>query len=326
MRRRDFIAGLGGVAALPFPANAQRRPVIGYMAIQSRESSESVAAAFRRGLSEGGFEDGRNVSIEYRFGDNQVARMPQIAEDLVSRKVDVIVAMGGSASSLAAKAAARGNLPVVFTTGDADPVTIGLVNSLARPETNVTGFSFLGGMLGAKRVEILRELVPGAATIGVLVNPKNHDSLSDTRDLQSAVLAGQQQLVAIEAGPADDLATALADLKERRVDALIVAADPTFTVRRTELAVLTARHGIPAIYQWNLFVRAGGLISYGAELDDGYRQTGLYTARVLKGEKPNDLPVLQPTKFMLSINLKTAKALGLGVPPTLLARADEVIE
>lgn len=326
MRRRSFIAGLGGALALPLAARAQRRPVIGYLAIQSRESSEPVIAAFIRGLGEGGFEDGRNVVIEYRFGDNRIDRMPQMAADLVRQKVNVIAAMGGSASSLAAKAAAAGQVPVVFTTGDADPVTIGLVDSLARPGRNITGFSFLGGLLGAKRVEILRELVPDAATIGVLVNPHNRDSLSDTRELQGAVLAGHQKMVMIEAGPADDLAAALAGVKARGVDVLIVAADPTFTIRRTELAVLAARHGIPAIYQWNLFVKAGGLISYGAELTDGYRQAGLYTARVLKGDKPGNLPVLQPTKFMLSINLKTAKALGLSVPPTLLARADEVIE
>lgn len=325
MRRRDFIAGLGGAATLPFAARAQQRPVVGYLAIAPRTASPRIDAGFFRGLAEAGFSDGRNVTVEYRSAEGRADRLSALAADLVARKVNVIAAMGGSASGLAAKAATA-SVPIVFTAGDADPVQAGLVASLARPGGNVTGVSFLGGMLGAKRLEILRELVPNAATIGVLLNPHNRTSQSDAAELQAAVVAGRQRLVVIAAGPADDLAAAFAGLRQQSIDALVVTADPTFTIRRTELAVLAARYGVPAIYQWNLFVAAGGLMSYGAELADGYRLAGLYTGRVLKGEKPADLPVLQPTKFNLAINLKTARALGLTVPPTLLARADEVIE
>jgi putative ABC transport system substrate-binding protein len=325
VRRREFIALAGGAAAWPLVARAQQRPVVGYLAIAPRNASPHIDAGFFRGLAEAGFSDDRNVTIEYRSAEGQADRLPALAADLVARKVNVIAAMGGSASPLAAKAATA-SVPIVFTAGDADPVQAGLVASLARPGGNITGVSFLGGMLGAKRLEILRELVPNAATIGVLVNPRNRTNQSNTEELQAAVIAGRQRLVVINAGPADDLAAAFAGLRQQNIDALVVTADPTFTIRRTELAVLAARHSVPAIYQWNLFVAAGGLMSYGAELADGYRLAGLYTGRVLKGEKPADLPVLQPTKFTLAINLKTARALGFTVPPSLLARADEVIE
>jgi putative ABC transport system substrate-binding protein len=325
MRRRAFIALAGAAAAWPVAASAQQRLSIGYLAIQRRTVSADLEAAFLRGLGEIGFGDGRNVTIDYRYAEGQPDRLSALAADLVARNVSVIAAMGGSASPLAAKAATA-RLPIIFTTGDADPVHAGLVASLARPGGNITGVSFLGGALGAKRLEILRELVPNAVTIGVLVNPQNRTNQSDTDELQAAVVAGRKRLVVIAAGPADDLAAAFEGLRSQNIDALVVTADPTFTIRRIELAVLAARYGMPTIYQWNLFVAAGGLISYGAELADGYRQAGVYTGRVLKGEKPADLPVLQPTKFNLAINLKTAKALGLTVPPTLLARADEVIE
>jgi putative ABC transport system substrate-binding protein len=326
MKRREFISLLSAaVAPWPHAARAQKRPTVGYLAIQRRAASAEVEAAFLRGLAETGFSDGRNVTMVFRYAEGQPDQLAALAADLVARNVSVIASMGGSASPLAAKAATS-RLPIVFTTGDADPVHAGLVASLARPGGNVTGVSFLGGFLGTKRLEILRELVPAAATIGVLVNPHNRTNRSDTEELQAAVIAGRQRLAVIAAGPTDDLAAAFAGLRAQGIDALIVTADPTFTIRRTELAVLSARHGVPTIYQWSLFVAAGGLISYGAELADGYRHAGVYTGRILKGEKPADLPVMQPTKFNLAINLKTARALGLAVPATMLARADEVIE
>jgi putative tryptophan/tyrosine transport system substrate-binding protein len=324
MKRREVIALLGGAAvAWPLTARAQQAPLIGYLATIPLSQHESLIAAFRRGMEQAGFVDGRNVRMEYRTADGRTERLPMLAAELVGHKVNLLAGMGGITAALAAKAAAS-NIPVIFTAGDADPVQAGLVQSLSRPGGNVTGFSFLGGMLGAKRLEILRELVPRAEVIGVLVNPLNQTTEIDRRELETAIVGGRQRLVAISVGPNGDLASAFAASK--KIDALVVTADPTFTNRRTELAVLTARLGIPAIYQWNLFVQVGGLISYGAELADGYRQAGVYAARVLKGEKPADLPVLQPTKFVLSINLKTAQALGLTVPPTLLARADDVIE
>ena len=327
MIRRTFIAALGSAAAWPVVARAQQRiPVIGYLTtVSSVAGAADLASAFRRGLAQAGFTDGRNVIIEYRHADGQTDRLPMLAGDLVSRRVDILAAMGGSASALAAKSATT-NIPIIFTAGDADPVEAGLVSSLARPGGNVTGFSFLGGKLGAKRLEVLRELVPNAKVIGVLVNPKNRSTEIDRRELETAIVGGGQQAAVIEVGPTDDLAAAFDDLAKKKVEALVVTADPTFTNRRTELAVLAARHILPTIYQWNLFVQVGGLMSYGTELADGFYQAGIYAGRVLKGEKPADLPVLQPTKFALAINLKTAKALGLIVPPSLLARADEVIE
>jgi ABC-type uncharacterized transport system substrate-binding protein len=324
MRRREFFSLLGGIAAaIPSGVRAQQAPLIGYLATIPLSQHEGLIAAFRRGMEQAGFVDGRNVRMEYRTADGRTERLPMLAAELAGHKVNLLAGMGGITAALAAKAAAA-NIPVIFTAGDADPVQAGLVQSLSRPGGNVTGFSFLGGMLGAKRLEILRELVPRAEVIGVLVNPLNQTTEIDRRELEAAIVGGRQRLVAISVGPNGDLASAFA--ASEKIDALVVTADPTFTSRRNELVVLTARLGIPAIYQWNLFVQVGGLISYGAELADGYRQAGVYAARVLKGEKPADLPVLQPTKFVLSINLKTATALGLTVPPTLLARADDVIE
>ena len=239
--------------------------------------------------------------------------------------MSVIAAVGGSRAALAAKAATS-NVPIVFTMGDADPVTAGVVANLARPGGNATGISFLGGLLGAKRLELLRELVPTAATIGLLINPENRNAAAELRELEAAVAAGGQKPVIIRSGPSDDLETGVAELVRQRADALVVTADPIFTNRRTQLIAFVNRHRIPAIYQWSLYVASGGLMSYGADIADGHRQAGHYTARVLKGEKPADLPVLQPTKFQLVINLTAAKGLGLTVPPTLIARADEVIE
>jgi putative ABC transport system substrate-binding protein len=324
MRRREFLSLFGGMAvAAPSAAGAQQTPLVGYLATIPMSQHEHLVAAFRRGMADAGFVDGRNIRFEFRTADGRTDRLPALAAELVGHKPNILTGMGGITAALAAKAAAN-NIPVIFTAGDADPVQAGLVQSLARPGGSVTGFSFLGGILGAKRLEILRELVPNAKVIGVLVNPQNQTTEIDRRELETAVVGGRQRLVTIRVGPGNDLTSVLA--ASEKIDALVVTADPTFTSRRTELAVLTARYNLPAIYQWNLFVQAGGLISYGAELSDGYRQAGIYAARVLKGEKPGNLPVLQPTKFFLSINLKTAQALGLTVPPVLLARADEVIE
>jgi putative tryptophan/tyrosine transport system substrate-binding protein len=233
--------------------------------------------------------------------------------------------MAGGRSALPAKGATS-TIPIVFTMGDADPVELGVVASLARPGGNVTGISLLGGMLSAKRLELLREVVPAATVIGVLINPENRSVAAEQRELETAIATGGQQAFVVPSGPSDDLETAMATLSQRRVDGIVVTADPIFTNRRTQIVALAARYRIPAIYQWNVFVTAGGLISYGTDLEDVFRQAGQYTGRVLRGEKPADLPVQQPTKFQLAVNLKTAQALGLTVPPSLLARADEVIE
>jgi putative ABC transport system substrate-binding protein len=233
--------------------------------------------------------------------------------------------MGGSYSALAAKGATT-TIPVVFTMGDADPVNAGVVASLARPGGNITGISLLGGVLGAKRLEILRELVPSAATIGVLINPENRNVAAEREELRAAIIKGGQKAIVVTSGPSEDIDVAMVKLSQEHVDALLVTADPTFTNRRVRIAAFAARYRIPAIYQWSLFVAAGGLMSYGTELEDIYKQAGRYTGRILKGEKPADLPVQQPTTFRLTINLTTAKTLGLAIPPTLLARADDVIE
>jgi putative tryptophan/tyrosine transport system substrate-binding protein len=327
MRRREFIALLGGAAALPLAARAQQPavPVVGYLHTQSSRSLEAATSGFRDGLREAGFAAGRNVALEYRFANGEIGKLPALAADLVGRNVSVIAAMGGSRSAMAAKAATS-TIPIVFTMGDADPVSAGVVANLARPGGNITGVSLLGGLLGAKRLELLRELVPGATTIGVLINPENRSAADELRELETAIAAGGQKAVIIHSGPSDDLETGISELVRQRAEALVLTADPIFTNRRAQLTELASRHRIPAIYQWKLFVEAGGLMSYGTSLTDAYRQAGLYTGRVLKGEKPADLPVLQPTKFELVINLKAAQALGLALPPTLLARADEVLE
>jgi putative ABC transport system substrate-binding protein len=276
-------------------------------------------------LSEAGFIEGHNVAFEYRYADGQIARLSELARELANRRVTVIAAMGGSYSALAAKGATT-TIPVVFTMGDADPVNAGVVASLARPGGNITGISLLGGVLGAKRLEILRELVPSAATIGVLINPENRNVAAEREELRAAIIKGGQKAIVVTSGPSEDIDVAMVKLSQEHVDALLVTADPTFTNRRVRIAALAARYRIPAIYQWSLFVAAGGLMSYGTELEDIYKQAGRYTGRILKGEKPADLPVQQPTTFRLTINLTTAKTLGLAIPPTLLARADDVIE
>ena len=325
MRRRTFIAGLGSAVAWPLVAHGQSAPVIGYMSTLSSANGEVGATAFRKGLSEAGFNPGRNVLIEYRYAEGQPDRLPALAEDLIRLGVNVIAAMNGSASALAAKAKTD-SIPIVFTMGDADPLELGVVSSLARPGANVTGISLLGGVLNTKRIELLRAIVPGAKTIGLLVNPENRNAANEQRELEDAIVSGGQQSVTMLSAPSDDLGVAISRLVERHVDGLVVTADPIFTNRRAHIVEAVAQYRIPAIYQWNVFVTAGGLISYGTDLLDVFQQAGRYTARILNGESPANLPVQQPTKFQLAINLKTAQTLGLAIPPSLLATADEVIE
>ena len=300
-------------------------PVVGYMHILSETAARPATDGFLKGLAESGFAEGKNVQILYRYADGQTGKLPALAADLAQRKVNVIAAMGGSSAAIAAKAATA-IIPIVFTMGDADPVEVGVVSNLARPGANLTGISMLGGALGAKRLDLLRELVPTASKIAILVNPENKTTVAELQQMTSAISTRNQKAFIINSAPGENLENAFSAVIEASVDALLVTADPIFTGRRKQIIAFTAEHKLPAIYQWNLFVLDGGLISYGADLADIYRQSGAYTARVLKGEKPGDLPVMQPTKFDLFVNLKTAKALGITVPQTLLVAADDVIE
>ena len=281
-------------------------------------------AAFRQGLSETGYVEGQNVAIEYRWAEGRYDRLPALAADLVGRKVDVIVTSGGDPAALAAKNATS-TIPIVFTVGG-DPVAAGLVASLARPGGNLTGVSILAVELMPKRLELLSELVPQARVIALLVNPNNPNAERIMRDVQEAARAKGVQLHILKAGTESEIDAAFASLVQLQAGALVVGADPFFNSRREQLVALAARHAVPAIYEWREFAAAGGLISYGASLTAAYRQVGIYAGKILKGAKPADLPVQQPTTFELVVNLKTAKALGLTVPPSILARADEVIE
>jgi putative ABC transport system substrate-binding protein len=326
MRRREFITLLGGAAAWPLAARAQqsRMPTIGFLASASAATSAHFVAAFRKALAESGYVEDRNVAIEYRWAENQYDRLPVLAADLVRRQVALIVASGGPASPLAAKAATS-TIPIVFT-GTSDPVELGLVASLNRPGGNVTGTSAFTTELDAKRLEVIRELVPTAVVIGALINPNRPDAESQARDVQQAARTIGQRVLLVYAGSEGDLGTAFVAMVRQRIGALLVGADPFFNSLRTEVVALAARHVLPAVYMNRDFVAAGGLASYGTSIPEGYRQAGVYAAQILNGAQPAELPVVQPTKFELAINLKTAKALGLEVSPTLLARADEVIE
>ena len=325
MKRRDFFSLVGGAAAWPLTAQAQQSiPVIGFLSGQSASSYAKFASAFRSGLQEAGFVEGKNVAIEYRWAEGRYDRLPALAVDLVHHSVIEIVATGATPAILAAKAATN-TIPIIFTTGG-DPVGLGLVASLNRPGGNVTGISFLVAQIGSKRLESLCEMVPNAKSIGFLVNPNNPNADVETADaLKAARLLGREIQV-INASSDRDIDAAFSILAQTRVGAIIVSADAFFVNRRDQLVALAARHALPAIYAQPELVTAGGLMSYGASQVEAYRQVGLYAGRVLNGEKPADLPVVQPTKFELIINLKTAKALGLAVPPSLLAVADEVIE
>jgi putative ABC transport system substrate-binding protein len=325
MRRREFITLLGGAAAAwPFASHAQQtKPVVGYLSALSDRDRPDLAVAFRRGLSEAGYIEGRNVRIEHRSADGRYDCLPALAAELVRRKVDVIVARGLPAAR-AAKAATS-IVPIVFTSGG-DPVARGLVASLNRPGGNLTGVTFLGDTLLAKRLELLRELRPGAASIALLVNPTNHNTKSEKRIIAAASARLGVRLRVLAAATDHALEQAFVALWKQRNDVLLVAGDPFFALNAKRIAELAIRVGMPSAYDVRLFVDAGGLASYGAGLTDVLRLAGRYTGRILKGERPGDLPVQRSTKFELVINLKTAKALGLTVAPTLLARADKVIE
>jgi len=327
MKRREFITLLGGATvAWSMTARAQQTatPVIGYLHSGSLAPYAHLVAAFHQGLKETGYIEGRNVAIEYRWAEGHYDRLPALAEDLVGRHVELIVAQGGDPPVLAAKSATA-TIPVVFTSSS-DPVKLGLVASLNRPGGNVTGFWGYTSLLGTKRLELMRQLLPANTSIAVLVNPDNPNADIDTAELQDAARTLGQSISFVKARSEAEIDAVFATFGERRVSALLVNTDPFFLARRAQFVALAARNGIIAIYAQREFVAGGGLISYGVSLADGYRQVGLYAGRILKGERPADLPVVQPTKFEIVINLKTAKTFGLDVPPTLLARADEVIE
>jgi putative tryptophan/tyrosine transport system substrate-binding protein len=326
MKRREFITLLGGAAAWPLAVRAQQAamPVVGFLLGRAREESADDAAAFRQGLNEMGYIIGRNVALEYRWTEGHDERLPELAAELVRRQVAVIAAVGGNNSAFAAKAATA-DIPIVFTSG-ADPVKVGLVTSLNRPGSNVTGVSWFGSESLSKRLGILGELVPNIKLAVLLVNPNMPELADQPEAAQQTAHALGWQLQVVEARSASGIDTAFAEAKRQRTDAIIVGAGPFFRIHRTELVVQAARHGIPAIYGNRETVTGGGLISYGNSLPDAYRRAGVQTGRILRGAKPADLPVDRAIKFELVINLKTAKALGLDVPPTLLAHADEVIE
>jgi len=325
MRRREFLTVLGGAtAASPLRVNAQeaKLPTIGFVNSGSRQSW--VHAAFHRGLAEAGFVEGQNLRVEYRWAEGEYDRLPALVEDLIRREVAVLVAFGGVHTAVAAKGATA-TVPIVFANGS-DPVKFGLVASLNRPGGNLTGVSFLTNQLEAKRLGLLHELVPHASTIAVLVNPANANAEKTSRELKEAAGTLRLQVHMIDASSDDVFAPAFAKIAQISADALLVGSDPLFFVQRKRLVSLVAGIALPAMFDWREFVEAGGLASYGTSLSDAFRQAGVYAGRILKGAKPNDLPVLQATKFEFVVNLKAAKTLGLTIPPTLLARADEVIE
>jgi putative ABC transport system substrate-binding protein len=328
MRRREFMALLGGAAAITWPLTARAQqplmPVVGFVHSASSSYMARFAHAVRQGLNETGYIEGQNVLIEYRSAEAQYSRLPGLVADLVGRKVAVILAAGGSDPARAAKAA-TGTIPIVFVSA-ADPVKAGLVASLNRPGGNVTGVSLMGSALEAKRLELLHQLVPGAALIGVMVNPNYPDADLQLRELQEAAGVIQRQTYLVRASTDRDIDTAFAAVAQQGAGALLVAQDPLFVSRNEQIVALAARHKLPAMYYQREYAEIGGLISYGTHFADGYRQAGVYVGRLLKGAKPADLPVVQPTRFELVINLKTARALGLEVSPSILARADEVIE
>jgi putative ABC transport system substrate-binding protein len=329
MRRREFIAALGGAAALsnlwPPAAHAQQAmPVIGYLGLGSQTSGAQMMTVFRQTLAEAGYIDGRSVTIEPRWAEGDYSRLPELAADLVRRQVTIIIATGGTAPALAAKAATT-TIPIVFSVTD-DPVKIGLVASFARPGGNATGVHFLLSALGTKQLGLLREVVPKAARLALMVNPNNANAEPMAGEVTTAAAAIGMRTEAVRAGNSREIDAAFAALVQSPTDALIVASDPLFYSRRQQIVALAASNAIPAIYNVREFAEAGGLISYGTNLTEVYRQVGTYAGRILKGNIPADLPVVQTVKFELVINQPAARALGIEIPPTLLARADEVIE
>jgi putative tryptophan/tyrosine transport system substrate-binding protein len=324
MRRREFLAGLG-VAAWPGVAGAQQvsLPVVGFLSSRSADSATDIVVPFRQGLKEAGFVEDRNVTIEYRWSEDRSERLPALAADLVRRRVAVILA-AGNAAAVAAKAASA-SIPIVFF-GGGDAVTLGLVTSLDRPGANVTGFTSLASQLVPKQLGLLLELVPKAALVAFLVNPNSPETPSVTKAVDAAARNRAVRILILNADTDPDVDDAFATLVHQRAEAILVGNDAFFNRRTKQLANLAARHALPAIYGFREYVVAGGLMSYGSDLGEEPRQCGVYAGRILKGERPGDLPVQQPTKFELVINLKTAKALGLEIPPGMLAIADAVIE
>jgi putative tryptophan/tyrosine transport system substrate-binding protein len=325
MKRRQFITLVGGAAtAWPLAARAQQAAVALVGLLSGGQLDDRLINAVRQGLKEGGYIEGRNIAIKYRSADGRFDRLPALAAELVADPVAVIIALFSPTAAMAAKAA-TGTIPIVFAIG-ADPVDLGLVSSLNRPGGNITGVTFFINTLGAKRLELLRELVPGATLIGFLVNPRNPTTQSQTTDVQSAARKLGIDLLILNASSERDMDAAFAAFIEQRVNGVMVGVDALFVSRSDQLVGLAARHAMPAMYYVREFADAGGLISYGASITDAYRMAGSYAGRILKGEKPADLPTQQTVKFELAINLKTAKTLGITVPQTLLVAADEVIE
>jgi ABC-type uncharacterized transport system substrate-binding protein len=326
VKRREFIAAIGGAATWPIAARAQQptMPAVGFLH-SATSTSAHLIAAFRQGLGETGHVPGQNVAIEYRWAENHIDQLPELAADLIRRRVAVIATPGSQPAALAAKAATPA-IPIVFGVAE-DPVKLGLVASLARPGGNATGINFFTAELGAKRLGLLRELVPGATRVAVLLNPADAARAESTaRDVESAARVMGLQTHVAQARTGREIDIAFAAIVRERCDVLFVGPDPFFYARRVQLATLAARHGIPATYAVRDYTEAGGLMSYGTDVANMFRQVGVYAGRILKGAKPAELPVEQSTKFELVINLNTARALGIDVPPTLLARADEVIE
>lgn len=326
MRRRRFIVLIGAAAVWPTLAPAQQPtvPVIGFMSGRSPDDSKHLLAAFHQGLDETGFVEGKNVTIEYRWALGQHDRLPALVADLVKRPVTVIAAVGGDASAAAAKQATS-TIPIVFGIG-ADPIEAGLVDSLGRPGRNATGYTLLTRGLEPKRLGLLRDLLPDVGVIAVLLNPNSPPAAAQLAALEKAAQVTSQRLSIFKASNDTELDTGLTSIQQQRVSALLLAADPYFDTRRDRIITFAAQNKLPAIYQFREYAVAGGLISYGPSITDSYRQAGNYVGQILKGAKPTDLPVLLPTKFELVINLKTAKALGIAIPPGLISFADEVIE
>jgi putative ABC transport system substrate-binding protein len=326
MRRRELITLLGGAATWPLVARAQQPaiPVVGFMSARSPEDSARVASAFRQGLADAGFIEGQTVNIEYRWANGDSDKLPALAADLVNRKVAVLAGLGGDVSAAVAAKATK-TIPVVFGMGG-DPVKAGLVASFNRPGGNVTGFTLWTNEIASKRLGLLRQLAPGVPLIGVLVNPRFTPAEQESLELEPAAKAVNQKLFVARANDDAELDAALASFVEQRIGALLVTAAPFFDTRLDRIVGFAAQKRLPAIYQFREYAVAGGLISYGPNISESYKDAGTYVGRILKGEKPADLPVMQPSKFDFLINLKTAKALGLTVPPTLLIEASEVIE
>jgi putative tryptophan/tyrosine transport system substrate-binding protein len=326
MRRRDFIASLGVAATWPLVARAQQQamPVVGFLSSRSPAEAASDLSAFRRGLGQTGYFEGKNVTIEYRWAEGHYDRLPAMAAELVARQVTAIAAVGGEPSGLAAKAATA-TIPIVCTLGG-DAVAAGLVDHLNRPGGNITGVTIMGLEMGPKRVELAHQLVPNGSALATLINSKFPLTLAEARDMQAAAHALDLQLAVLDASTEGEIDAVFAGLAGQKVDALLINTDPFLFGQREQIVQLAARYKIPTLYFLREFVDAGGLMSYGPNINNGYRQAGIYVGRILKGEKVGELPVVQPTKFDLVINLRTARTLGLEIPTILLVRADEVIE